>query len=86
MLKLSGPTGSPDLCVGANGINLLVEVKSPFESRDEKSGYTQKRNASKGQLSPKQEVWHQKWRGQVAIVRTPDEAVALVMPYLTRVA
>lgn len=80
VLKLSGPVGSPDLCVGfmasdVGYINLLVEVKSPAGAK----GGT--RNEKGQHLSPKQEKWHQEWGGQVAIVRSPDEAVALVRQY-----
>lgn len=33
---------------------------------------------AKGKLEPDQETWHERWRGQVAVVRTADEALELI--------
>jgi len=51
----------PDLLVGRQGRNYLLEVKSLI-----------------GRLTGKQPEWHEAWRGQAAIVRTVDEALAAV--------
>lgn len=56
----------PDLIVGFQGANYLLEVKSAPE--------TQKRGA----LRPGQKTWHITWRGQVSTVRSPDEALAAI--------
>ena len=32
----------------------------------------------KGKLTPDQEAWHPTWRGQVAIVRSADEALRVI--------
>ena len=54
--------GGPDLLVGFRRRTYLVEVK-----------------ASKGKLTVLQESWHDAWRGgDVAIVRSPDEALRLI--------
>jgi hypothetical protein len=53
--------GCPDLLVGRQGVNLLVEVKRG------KSG-----------LTPDEQIWHAAWRGHVAIVRTVEDAAALL--------
>jgi hypothetical protein len=34
--------------------------------------------ADKGKLTPDQEEWHPTWRGQVAIVRSADEALKVI--------
>lgn len=52
--------GFPDIIVGYNGKNFLLEIK-----------------IEKGKLTPDQEKFFQAWRGQVAIVRTVEEALAL---------
>ncbi len=59
--------GCPDLLVGLCGVNLLVEVKDPAKV------------PSKQQLTADQVAWHDKWDGQVAIVRTLEDAGRLVM-------
>lgn len=58
--------GVPDLLVGCNGINLLVEVKDG------------KKPPSARKLTKDQEKWHGEWRGQVDIVETMDDAISLV--------
>jgi len=77
------PTGEglPDLLVGIRhfGIdgtrsgkpfNLLLEVKQqPVKG---------KVFASHVKLNKTQVEWHERWRGQVAIVRTPQEALAVI--------
>jgi len=34
--------------------------------------------AGDGQLTPDEMAWHENWRGQVAIVRSEDEALAAI--------
>lgn len=51
--------GAPDLLVGYQNENFLMEVKN-------KNG--------KNRLTPPQKKWHAEWRGAVHIVRTPEEA------------
>lgn len=53
--------GCPDLLVGLDGVNYLIEVKEP-----------------KGKLTDDQIDFHEDWRGQVAIVRTIEEALEVV--------
>jgi Holliday junction resolvase len=59
--------GIPDLLVGRVGLTFLLEVKTVRDDRKKRSP-----------LTPAQIVWHQQWRGQVAIVTTPEEALAAV--------
>jgi hypothetical protein len=51
--------GCPDLLVGWQGDNLLLEVKVP-----------KGKGQSAGTLTDDQVTWHAAWRGQVVIVRT----------------
>ena len=60
--------GFPDLIAGYNGANYLIEVKS-----DKKVSHR-----SKGKLTPDQEDWHGAWRGQIAVVESAEEALALI--------
>jgi Holliday junction resolvase len=53
--------GVPDLMVGVNQTNYLLEVKT-----------------AKGKLTKDQVVWHAAWKGQVAVVRTVEEALAVI--------
>ena len=66
------PTGKgvPDLLVGFKGENYLMEVKRKPEKG--------KVFASHVKLNKKQEIWHKCWRGSVSIVRTPEEALAVI--------
>lgn len=58
--------GVPDLLVGYQTRNWLLEVKNPLKPRRDQ------------RLTVDQVAWHQSWRGQVAIVRTIDEALAVL--------
>lgn len=59
--------GFPDLVVGYRGLNLLVEVKDPnAPKRDQK-------------LHEKQTKFHDEWRGQICVVKTLEDAAALLM-------
>jgi hypothetical protein len=58
--------GIPDLLVGYQGINFLLEVKDGSKI------------PSKQRLTPCQIQWHQQWTGQAAIVTCLDEAIAII--------
>lgn len=58
--------GVPDLLVGWRGQNLLVECKNGENV------------PSKRRLTPDQVKWHGEWRGQVCVVESVEEALALV--------
>lgn len=34
--------------------------------------------ADKGRLTPSQQLWHERWKGHKAIVRTVEEALAVI--------
>lgn len=57
--------GVPDLLVGYEGINYLIEIKNTNTSYG-KSG-----------LNDIQTEWHNNWKGQVIIVSTVDEALTI---------
>jgi hypothetical protein len=59
--------GFPDIIVGYRGVNLLVEIKDGSKP------------PSKRQLTSDELVWHDDWRGQVAVVESIDQALSLVM-------
>ncbi len=56
--------GTPDLLCGYRGRNVLLEVKD--------------RNNPRAGLTRAQQDWHATWRGQVAIVESPDEALRVM--------
>jgi len=56
--------GCPDLLVGYRGLNLLMEVKDGLLP------------PSARRLTPDQIGFHNVWRGQVAVVRSVDEAIS----------
>ena len=58
--------GCPDLLIGVRGTNLLIEVKDGAKP------------PSARKLTPDEEDWHAKWRGQVAIVESVEQALDLV--------
>lgn len=58
--------GCPDLLVGRQGQNWLLEVKDGG------------RKPSEQRLTPLQALWHEAWRGQVVTVRSRDEVVRLL--------
>lgn len=63
----SAGNGVPDLLVGRRAVNVLIEVKNP-----EKSPAGRK-------LTEAQADFHRRWKGQVAVAHTPQEAEAIVM-------
>ena len=58
--------GCPDILAGIRGVNLFLEVKDG------------KKSPSKRRLTPDETEWHDSWRGQVAIVESIDDALALL--------
>lgn len=58
--------GVPDLLVGIRGRNLLLEVKDGDKC------------PSKRRLTPDQELWHEQWRGEVAVVESVQDALKTV--------
>lgn len=59
--------GAPDLLCGLRNRNTILEVKNG------------KLPPSKRQLTPDEKVWHQKWRGQIAVVGSIEEALRVVL-------
>ncbi len=66
--------GCPDLAVGYAGCNVLLEVKN-------RNGFAKGKN-SEG--NDGQKKWARWWKGQVAMVYTPEEAVEAVLQALAR--
>ena len=58
--------GCPDILVGFQGRNVLMEIKRPDGPKGGRAGR---------HLTTDQKLWHLRWRGQVCIVRTVDEAI-----------
>lgn len=58
--------GAPDLLVGTKRRNYLLEVKNSDMP------------PSKRKLTEAEAAWHQCWRGQVSIVHSLDEALAVI--------
>jgi hypothetical protein len=58
--------GTPDIAAGYKGLNYLFEIKDPGKS------------ASRRRLTPAQERWHAKWKGQVAVIHTAEEAIEIM--------
>lgn len=64
--------GCPDLLVGIAGLNLLMEVKDGDKIPSERK------------LTPDEKKWHANWKGQKAVVESPQQAVDAVRAYLTK--
>lgn len=60
--------GCPDLLVGWDGRNMLIEVKDG------------RRCASARKLTARQLEWHEKWGGAVVVVTSENDALALLAP------
>lgn len=58
--------GCPDLVAGYRGRNFLLECKPRIGSPSDRK------------LRPNQIEWHQGWKGQVAVVETPEAALAVI--------
>lgn len=59
--------GCPDLLAGFRGMNWLMEVKDPEHPPSEQT------------LTYHEKIWHLGWSGQIAIVRTMDEALGVIL-------
>ncbi len=59
-------SGFPDLVVGWRGINLLLEIKDGEKA------------PSKRQLTPDEQRWHDDWRGQIVVIQSARDAIALL--------
>lgn len=58
--------GCPDIVVGRAGVNYLLEIKDG------------KKPPSKRKLTPDEHMWHESWRGQVAVVHSVEDALRIV--------
>ena len=61
--------GCPDLLVGVERANILIEVKDPAQQ------------PCKRHFNALQKQWHSNWRGTAHLVETVDQAVAVVEFY-----
>lgn len=52
--------GCPDILVGYRGKNILFEIKTTDHN---------------SKMTDSETSWHRRWKGQVAVVRSPEEAV-----------
>jgi hypothetical protein len=68
-VRVNDQPGHPDLTVGYEGRTYLLEVIG-----DEKA----KRYRTYGDLTPAQVRWHAGWKGHVAKVRTPADALRAI--------
>ena len=60
--------GFPDLCVGIFKRTYLLEVKNPNQPKSAQA------------LTAEEAIWHNEWKGQVAIVRNVTEAIEAIQP------
>ncbi len=58
--------GFPDIVVGAKGKNYLFEIKDPAKP------------PSHRRLTPKQVKFHRDWWGQISVIETIDDALAVL--------
>ena len=58
--------GCPDILVGKDGRNVLMEIKDPC------------RKPSERKLTDDEQEFHGLWRGQVKVVETAEEALRLI--------
>lgn len=58
--------GFPDCCIGYKGRNYLLEIKDPDKA------------PSKRKLTEDEQEWHRSWLGQVDIVETIDDVLAII--------
>ena len=54
--------GCPDLLVGYQGVNYLMEIKRTPRSR----------------MTDDERTWHEAWRGTVFVVTSPEQAIEIV--------
>jgi len=65
-MSRAGSGGLPDLLVGFQGRNYLIECKPATGQKHQLV------------LRPVQAEWHGKWAGQVAIAQTPEDAIRII--------
>jgi hypothetical protein len=58
--------GCPDILVGWRGMNTILEIKDG------------RKPPSARKLTDDQVIWHEGWRGQVAVVETVEQAIIAV--------
>lgn len=58
--------GFPDIAVGHQGLNWFFEIKDGGKS------------ASRRRLTAEERAFHQIWRGQVDVINSLDEAIAII--------
>ena len=58
--------GCPDILVGVERTNVLMEIKDPSQS------------ATDRRLNGRQKRWHAEWQGTAHLVETVDQALAVV--------
>ena len=58
--------GVPDLLCGYKGRNVLMEVKDSSQP------------PSRRRLTEDEQNWHDKWRGQVVVVETVEDALRVI--------
>lgn len=54
--------GFPDLVCGYRGKNILLEIKDGSKPLSAQA------------LTPEQKLWHYEWKGQIAVVNSPEMA------------
>lgn len=58
--------GCPDILVGKNGVNYLIEIKDGNKPK------------SAQKLTSDQVEWHEKWNGSVVVVNSAEQALKIV--------
>lgn len=58
--------GCPDILVGRNGMNYLIEIKDGNKPK------------SAQKLTPDQVEWHEKWNGSVVVINSAEQALKIV--------
>lgn len=61
--------GCPDLLVGTERVNVLLEIKDPTQSPSDR------------RFTPAQKRWHAEWRGTAHVVETIEQALFVVGQY-----
>ncbi len=59
--------GFPDLVCGYKGKNILLEIKDGNKPLSAQA------------LTPEQRIWHYEWKGQIAVVNSPEGAWAEIL-------
>ena len=64
--------GCPDIVVGFQGVNYLIEIKDG------------KKSLSGQKLTEHEEKFFNTWKGQVCLINSNDQAIALLEKYMVR--